>query len=398
MCQNEYTGLVTFSLLRVNITETSTNIMKSLALAFCFLFSLFILPAQIKPISEPEFVEIPTYSLKGTEAVVEVEMAYASAKVRKPEIKKRWETRKVTQVDLVFTKYPHDFENWLINYETLLQRRLSALQELDPTLLTNSEISWRYVLQTDCETEVEAKALFHGFVLYLEDYDYRMASIEKILIDREEIDDSTAYNVLERHPEWESKLVVMDWTGSMYPYGASVLLWHALNVKDSSISHFVFFNDGNARPNARKPIGKTGGIYRSPSVEIDSVLEKMFEVMGKGNGGDVKENDLEALLKSTARLKNYKEVILIADNRSGVRDIKLIKYLKLPVKVVLCGVDEDNPVHPDYLAIARYSKGSVHTMEEDIQDLAKLLEGDTIEIGGSIYRLQKGRFVLQDRS
>ncbi|MFK7922512.1 MAG: hypothetical protein AB8H47_11180 [Bacteroidia bacterium] len=372
--------------------------MKHIALLSLILLILGSLEAQVKPVSKAEFIETPVYKLSGTEAVVEVEMSYASAKVQKPEIKKRWESRTVTQVDLVFTKYPHDFDSWLINYETLLQRRLSALMALDSNLLTNPDIKWRYVLQTDCETEPEAKALFHGFVLYLEDYDHRMASIEKILIDREEIADSTAYLVLERHPEWQSKLVVMDWTGSMYPYGASVLLWHALHIKDSSISHFVFFNDGNARPNDRKPLGKTGGIYRAPNTEIDSVLSKMYEVMDKGNGGDVEENDLEALLKSTSRLKNYKEVILIADNRSAVRDLKLIKYLKLPVKVVLCGVDENYPVHPDYLAIARYSKGSVHTMEEDLQGLADLLEGDIVKIGGSIYRLQKGRFVLQDRS
>lgn len=371
--------------------------MKRLALSCCLLICVFSLEAQIKPVSEPEFTEVPTYELSGKEAVVEVEMAYASAKVRKPEIKRRWETRTIKQIDLVFTKYPHDFENWLINYETLLQRRLAALQDLDSTLLSNPEIKWRYVLQTDCETEPEAKALFHGFVLHMEDYDYRMASIEKILIDRDEIEDSTAYDVLDRHPEWQSKLVVMDWTGSMYQYGASVLLWHALNIKDSSISHFVFFNDGNARPNDRKPLGKTGGIYRADSNDIDSVLNKMFEVMEKGNGGDTEENDLEALLKATSRLKNYKEVILIADNRSGVRDLKLIKYLKLPVKVVLCGVDNRNPVHPDYLDIARYSKGSLHTIEEDLSDLALLKEGETLEIGGSIYRLQKGRFVLQDR-
>ncbi len=372
--------------------------MKRLALSSLLIFCIFSLFAQIKPASEPEFTELPVYEISETAAVVEVEMAYASAKVRKPEIKKRWETRKIKQIDLVFTKYPHDFENWLINYETLLQRRLAALQDLDSTLLTRPEIKWRYVLQTDCETEPEAKALFHGFVLYMEDYDYRMASIEKILIDRDEIEDSTAYEVLDRHPEWQSKLVVMDWTGSMYQYGASVLLWHALNIKDSTISHFVFFNDGNARPNDRKPLGKTGGIYRSPSNDIDSVLNKMYEVMEKGNGGDTEENDLEAILKATSRLKNYKEVILIADNRSGVRDLKLIKYLKLPVKVVLCGVDDRNPVHTDYLNIARYSKGSVHTIEEDLENLAALKEGETIEIGGSIYRLQKGRFVRQDRS
>lgn len=371
--------------------------MKKLFLsAFIILFA-FTSQAQIKPASEAELLEIGTYTLSGTEPVVEVKMGYASARIANPVAKNRWKDRKVYQVDLVFTRYPHDLDKWLISYESLLQQRLAKLKALDPSLFEDPEIKWRYVLQTDCKTEAEAKQRYHGFVLYLEDYDHRMASIEKILLDREEMEDSTAYKVLERHPDWQSKLVVMDWTGSMYAYGASVLLWHVLHQEDSTIRHFVFFNDGNDRPNTSKPIGKTGGIYRSHTNDIDTVLNKMFEVMEKGNGGDTEENDMEALLKATKSLKGFREVILIADNRSAVRDLKLLKYLKLPVKVVLCGVDPFNPVHPDYLTIARYTGGSVHTIEDDLRDLRKVHDGETYEIGGSVYRLQKGRFILQDR-
>ena len=51
----------------------------------------------------------------------------------------------------------------------------------------------------------------------------------------------------------------------------------------------------------------------------------------------------------------------------------------------------------DYLTIARYTGGSVHTIEDDLQDLRKVHDGETYEIDGSVYRLEKGRFILQDR-
>ena len=73
------------------------------------------------------------------------------------------------------------------------------------------------------------------------------------------ITDSVVFKIFSRHPEWDNCLVIMDWTGSMYPYGAQAVLWHSLNLKQSGIKYFVFFNDGNMEK--RKKIGKTRGVY-----------------------------------------------------------------------------------------------------------------------------------------
>jgi hypothetical protein len=372
--------------------------MKRVALLFFSFLFVSGLMAQIQPASEAKLVEMPVYTYDGSHIGVSLRMSYASARIENPDAMSLWKGLDIARVDLIFSKYPHDLDNWIINYETLLQRRLRALKELDESLLTDPDIEWNYVLQTNCENEAEAKDLFHGFIVYVGDGGGKMSEVERIVHQQKELADSTAYLVLERHPEWKNKLIVMDWTGSMYPYGASVLLWHTLNLSENTVSNFVFFNDGNEKRTKQKKIGKTGGIFLARTNELDTVLSKMNEVMNRGGGGDGPENDIEALLKATQRLKNYEEVVLIADNRSEVRDLKLVKHLKKPVKVILCGVDEENPIHSDYLTLARLSGGSVHTIEKDIRNLMKVKEGQTIRLDGNSYRVQGGRFVRLDRS
>lgn len=368
-------------------------------LAVCLLATLLLpLWAQLQPASPPKVVEVPVYQFADYVDKATLEMPYASARIRDTGAWDGWKDRKISRVDLVFTRYPQELEDWIISYETLLNRRLAALRELRPDLLTDSSIEWNYYLQTDCKTEAAAKALFHGFVLYPAGYDSRMEEVKRIVHQLDAPTDSTAFFVLERHPEWTRKLVVMDWTASMYPYGASVLLWHALHLRDSSIAHFVFFNDGNERPTKQKIPGKTGGIFHSQTNDIDTVLTKMAEVMEKGDGGDSPENDVEALLRGSKSLQGYAEVILIADNSSRIRDLSLAPYLKVPIKIILCGVKEDRPIHADYLNLARRTGGSVHTLEKDLENLVRFQEGQTIQLGKGLYQIQAGKFVAIERS
>jgi hypothetical protein len=47
----------------------------------------------------------------------------------------------------------------------------------------------------------------------------------------------------------------------------------------------------------------------------------------------------------------------------------------------------------DYLLIAWKTKGSIHTIEQDITDIAKMSEGQEIKIGNISYRIMGGEFV-----
>jgi hypothetical protein len=338
--------------------------------------------------------EVPRYQIATYLDHVEVKMAYASSYIQNPEVAKAWEGRTIKRIDLVFTQYPADLDRWLTPYRRLFEARLAALRRLDSSLFADDKIEWRYFQQTDCPTEAAAMRRFHGFVIYFDQLGSYMDEVAALTFQQDSLEDSTAFRILDRHPDWQNMLVVMDWTGSMYKYGASVLLWHRLNIERNAVKHFIFFNDGNRRSNTEKRAGRTGGIYRVETNDIDMVLRKMNEVMTQGNGGDDEENDVEALYKGMRFLKGYDEVILIADNHSTMRDLHLASHLSKPVKVILCGVDERHPIHPDYLTLAHRTGGSVHTIEEDIEDLKRVSEGLEIDIQGRSYRLEKGKFRL----
>ena len=186
--------------------------------------------------------------------------------------------------------------------------------------------------------------------------------------------DQTVNDVLTRHKEWTNSLVVMDWTGSMYPYGAQVLLWHVLNFEESGVKNFALFNDGDQKNTGQKSIGSTEGIYYEKARNMDRLISLFNLVMMKGGGGDGPENDVEALLEATTSYPNFDELILIADNNSCVRDMEMLYKLKIPVRVVLCGYSEYSGANPQYLEIAKKTGGSLHTAEEDIYDLMQRKE------------------------
>lgn len=210
--------------------------------------------------------------------------------------------------------------------------------------------------------------------------------------DAGEVVKATLYRMRER---WKHKVVVTDLTGSMSPYMDQVVLWHALQLVQGEENRYVFFNDGDARPDNQKPIGKTGGIYFTEKAGMEQLLETMMQTARAGYGGDGPENDLEALLEGAAKRAGMDELILVADNYSDVRDIELLSRLKVPVHIILCGAEYG--VNEDYLEIAYRTRGSIHTIEEDIDNLAELADGATITIGTAQYRVSRGKFIQVSR-
>ena len=202
--------------------------------------------------------------------------------------------------------------------------------------------------------------------------------------------DSTVTKVFRRH-NWKNSFIVVDVTGSMYPYTAQLLKWLQLTLTDKAKRQFVFFNDGDHKGNDKKVIGKTGGIYSVFSNKYDEIERTIITAMENGSGGDQPENNIEALLESDRICRDCDSIVMIADNWAPVKDISLLAGYHKPVKVVLCGVFDK--INKDYLKLARETKGSIHLIEEDIYSLSLLKEGETIKIHGGTYKLIKGNFV-----
>src|SRR5437868_11190112 len=143
----------------------------------------------------------------------------------------------------------------------------------------------------------------------------------------------------------------------------------------------------------KKVVGRTGGIYHVEANAFEEVEQKAIYTIGKGNGGDAPENDLEALISAVAHFPQAKEIVLVADNWASIKDMALIDKIKRPVHVILCGVYR-GLINADYVELAYRTKGSLHTMEEDIENLAVMNDGETIHIGSSTFKLEKGKFIL----
>ena len=188
----------------------------------------------------------------------------------------------------------------------------------------------------------------------------------------------------------------MDWTGSMYQYGAQAVLWHTLNFKTSGIKDFVFFNDGNDTPDDHKVIGKTGGVYFAQAKNINRLINTFYLVSRRGKGGDDPENDVEALLRGINRFEDFDELILIADNNSCMRDFCLITNLDVKVNVIVCGAKYG--INPQYINLAYLTGGSIHTMEEDIKHLSRLVKNKELEVDKVQYKLtSEDLFTVKDR-
>jgi hypothetical protein len=192
--------------------------------------------------------------------------------------------------------------------------------------------------------------------------------------------------------KWSEKLIVCDLTGSMDPYANQLSVWYQLNYKKESNLQFVFFNDGDDKEDMKKIIGNTGGIYYQRAKGLDSLINLMSKVRSRGNGGDCPENNMEALIKGVKTAGPYKELVMVVDNNAPVKDLSLLKSFNKPVHVILCGSD-GGQVLLDYFLIAWKTKGSIHTIEEDIYSIASKSEGESVVVGGITYRIMGGEFV-----
>ncbi len=192
--------------------------------------------------------------------------------------------------------------------------------------------------------------------------------------------------------DWSKATLVCDVTGSMAPYNAQVIEFIAAQLKNrlQSPKQFIFFNDGDNRKDKTKKAGQTGGVYSYTSTNLDSISEMMISVMSKGSGGDLPENNVEALIFALKSFPRTEKLILIADNFASPRDMSLIGSIGIPVYVVVCG---GTILNADYLDLAYQTKGSLSFNGIDYADFYKFEEGSTMHIGKTTYVLKKGHFV-----
>lgn len=381
-----------------------------------FDYNLLDNPTTDKRRFESYFRTIETRKVKPrAQKAVALENGYAKYEIKNPEAwNKLKNTHKATQIEVVYTKYPKDLNFWLTPYHQLLANRLKALFEIDPDL---NDVSIKYimVLQTDCDSDDEARKMWHGILIRhrpMTKKELEEKAAENADDDQEAVPgmpggystvkrflksvggmyDSVIYKVLERNKQWQNVLMVNDWTGSNYQYAAQGIIWHMEHFAESNIKYFSFFNDGNALGEFDKKIGETGGVYFAPAHKTSKVVRTFKTSMRKGLGGEIPENDVEAIIKSLEEYPDADNVVLVADN-SPFRDFELIDKIKTPVHVILQGAEWG--INPQYINLAYLTGGSLHTLKSDY-DAEFFAKGDTlIDIDGYKFSLNQTHNLYQ---
>jgi hypothetical protein len=191
---------------------------------------------------------------------------------------------------------------------------------------------------------------------------------------------SAVYKGLDLYLESTGTALVMDVTGSMTTHIAAMKNW-IRSQKTPPFTSYTFFNDGDKKTSKEKKIGETGGIYMCKVLDdMDKTIE---EAMNNGTGGEEPENDLEAVLHAIAHDENAKEILLIGDNYSEVKDISLLNKINRPVHVLVCAAPKF--VRCEYLKIAKETGGKV-ILNGALIDLAPIVKGDKIVLNGVDYK------------
>lgn len=335
---------------------------------------------------------VPESKIDGDYKALFLKVNYGGFEIINTQEVEKLKNATITNVDLVYSKFPIDEDFTELNY-----RRVEFLHLICPTIFSNSMAQWRVIAQTGCHSEYAASNMLHGFYIRYkpgptkESAARELSYLKDVLNNKVTLTDSTVFKIFNRN-KWKNMTVVSDFTGSMSPYISQILLWYKLTFATKDFKEFIFFNDGDYKDDKLKKAGATGGIYYCNSTNKDTVLSTASKCSNSGSGGDIQENNIEAALYAVKMNPQVKEIIMLVDNWSPMRDYYLISQLKIPVHVIICGKSPGNSVNTEYLDLAYHTKGTLHTIEEDINDMKTIVEGKTVKIDNMDYRLIGGKF------
>ena len=205
----------------------------------------------------------------------------------------------------------------------------------------------------------------------------------------------TSYQALDRNIEkWKNIVIVCDITTSMFPYTTQVFDWMMENTDNKTIKGIVFFTDCDSLGHQTK--GKLPGKMFSVRKKDELVLwDTMFAAINNTeNNKDKPENNIEALLYAQKQFPDADEFVMIADNSSEVKDMRSLDKIKKKVHVILCGetYQKNYAFQSDFVEIAKKTKGSIHTVEDDIENVSKVKEMSVVRVGNVYFRFHKGKF------
>jgi len=362
-------------------------------LLLVFIVRVHTLPAQSVSVIFSNIYQLDSLETKKANIVIPLQFGEMDFSLPDETISKNLELADSILIRMYYSKYPQTKEYQVNQQKMLNDGRVTNLFGRLPILKTK-HINLEVIRQENCKNESEARQLFHGFLIFYKAKEsiktkspttkevkeefykkYKHFNIREInnefakgIKTMTMSKDSTTYHVFERNfASLDSIVIIADWTSSMYPYTLQLLVWQVKRaIQANYIIGYVFFNDGDTTPDKDKKIGQTKGIYISKSADFTEALQKMEECKKNGNGGgDIEENDIEAVLKAIEEFPYAKQFILIADNFGKIRDIELLHKVQKPIHIVLARVPKPNMITTDYIQVALQTGGSLHLKDRD---------------------------------
>jgi hypothetical protein len=296
----------------------------------------------------------------------------------------------ITGVDLVYSDFPEGAD-----FSELNRLRILELYQFLPDAFNSPIIEWQIIKQTGVAQTGGIHNYFHGFAIYyrpMPSFSSEKEVITAVIEGKTQPEDSTLLKVFDRNRNWKDMLVVCDVTGSMSPYTAQLLFWIKSNQKLKTFKQIIFFNDDEELSTNQVNKEDATGMWAIESGNADKVISTAFEAMQEG---DHYENNLEAICLAIKKYpENKGNIVMIADNWETPCDMRLIDHLKaqkVPIRIVICGVTDK--LNTAYLDLAYATNGSIHTMEDDLTEIAKIGEGKTFKLAGMKFKMSGGRFV-----
>lgn len=186
---------------------------------------------------------------------------------------------------------------------------------------------------------------------------------------------------------WKNAALVCDVTGSMDKYNNQVLTWlkSRLAANDSSIRQVVLFND-----NDKHDLNIPRGLYSFKPTTYEDAVQRVRTAEKEGNGGDVQENNIQALLRAQQDAPTCESLIMINDNNEPW-DFSLASQVTKPVHILVCGPPA--ALEAAFLNLARMTKGSVHFNGRSYTGLDAYAEGESLKVDNTMYVVRDGKFV-----
>jgi len=174
--------------------------------------------------------------------------------------------------------------------------------------------------------------------------------------------------VFKRNKSWKNALVVLSggWFSDHFKMYQEFLKSHN---KQNQTQMVVCSHCSICEPHDRRNFKSIISKSTNPTIKLAGIIQ----------------GDLLSIFQGLKQNPKAKEVVLLtARNHISLQEKKLFNKIKIPVRIVLVNVQQ---IHPGYLAMAKATGGSIHTIKADISQFSKLVPGQIRIINGVKYKL-----------